>query len=198
MKIIDYSNDPRWYIHPQKDRECPNFFISLLLRYKDSIPDLEKISMAIETGTFEGDTAIFLSEIFDKVFTVEKFPENNPYTKKDLTEIYNEIKRKTDKIEFHFNNSPQFLKEILSRYPKERFFILLDAHTGRDTPVGKELDMIHQYSERNDHVIIIDDMIDAGRGNWPDVEEFNHILHTINKDYNIINTKLGRDAYLIY
>ena len=82
--------------------------------------------------------------------------------------------------------------------PNERFLILLDAHSGPYTPLKGELDSIKNYSNRKDHVIIIDDCKHLGQGTFPDLSEFETLLREINPEYNIINTQEGNQIYLVY
>lgn len=201
MKFIDLEQIKRY----QKKQELPVYsteqgpcFYKALLENKDHIKNLDDLKFAIETGTCKGGVARFLSKIFDKVFTVEKYITNNNYTKENLGNLYNDLNKKINNIEFHINSSEDFLNNILSKYPDERFFFFLDAHVGYDTSVREELETIAKRSNRNDHIIVIDDMKDVGHGSWPSLEEFYSLFYTINKNYNVLNTKLGRDIYLIY
>lgn len=202
MKLnLDYTNDPRWgqmsEIH-QRTLPIPNLFLSLLYRYQNEIPDLSDISFAVETGTHDARTSIFLAEHFDVVFTVELFPDSNPYDGKSYREHYNELSKKYDNLSFLFGTSEEVLKSVLEELPDERFFILLDAHSMMNGPLTEELKVIKNSSNRNDHVMLIDDCRDLGQGNFPTREEFENLLKDINPNYNIINTMEGNHVYLIY
>lgn len=202
MKLnLDYSNDPRWEevsdIH-KKTLPLPNIFLSIIYQYQNQIPNLDQIKLAIETGTYNGNTSRFLSEHFDLVFTVELFPDRNPYDGKNYRELYSQLQEKYENITFLFGTSEVAIQSILEEFPNERFFILLDAHSMLNGPLVEELKSIKSSSNRNDHVILIDDCRDLGQGNFPTLEEFESLLRDINPNYNIINTKEGNHIYLVY
>lgn len=202
MKLnLDYTGDSRWEqmsdIH-KKSLPIPNLFVSLLYQYQDKIPNLSEINFAIETGTHDGRTSIFLAEHFDVAFTVELFPDRNPYDGRSYREIYNQLSEKYENLTFLEGNSGEVLKSILEELPDERFFILLDAHSMLNGPLKEELGAIKEASNRNDHVMLIDDCRDLGQGNFPTLQEFTDVLKTINPNYNIINTLEGNHIYLVY
>jgi hypothetical protein len=202
MKLnLDYSGDPRWEQMSEthkKSLPIPNLFISLLYQYQNEIPNLSDINFAIETGTHDARTSIFLAEHFDVAFTVELFPDRNPYDGRSYRELYQELGQKYENLTFLFGTSEDTLKSILEELPDERFFILLDAHSMLDGPLTEELKSIKSASNRNDHVMLIDDCRDLGQGNFPTLSEFETLLRDINPNYNIINTKEGNHIYLIY
>jgi hypothetical protein len=202
MKLnLDYTGDSRWEqmseVH-RKSLPIPNLFVSLLYRYQNQIPNLKDINFAIETGTHDARTSIFLAEHFDVAFTVELFPDNNPYDGKSYRELYSEINQKNENLTFLFGNSTEVLTSVLEELPDERFFILLDAHSMLDGPLRDELIAINQSSNRKDHVMLIDDRRDLGQGNFPSLQEFKELLYAINPNYNIINTEEGNNIYLVY
>ena len=202
MKLnLDYSGDPRWEQMSEthkKSLPIPNLFISLLYQYQNEIPNLSDINFAIETGTHDARTSIFLAEHFDVAFTVELFPDRNPYDGRSYRELYQELGQKYENLTFLFGTSEDTLKSVLEELPDERFFILLDAHSMLDGPLTEELKSIKSASNRNDHVMLIDDCRDLGQGNFPTLTEFETLLRDINPNYNIINTKEGNHIYLIY
>jgi hypothetical protein len=67
-----------------------------------------------------------------------------------------------------------------------------------DGPLKEELSAIKGASNRNDHVILIDDCRDLGQGNFPTIQEFKDALYSINLNYTIINTEQGNHIYLVY
>jgi len=202
MKLnLDYSGDPRWEQMSEthkKSLPIPNLFISLLYQYQNEIPNLSDINFAIETGTHDARTSIFLAEHFDVAFTVELFPDRNPYDGRSYRELYQELGQKYENLTFLFGTSEETLKSVLEELPDERFFILLDAHNMLNGPLTEELKAIKSSSNRNDHVMLIDDCRDLGQGNFPTLAEFETLLRDINPNYNIINTKEGNHIYLIY
>ena len=86
----------------------------------------------------------------------------------------------------------------MSELPDERFFILLDAHSMLDGPLKHELELIKNSSNRNDHVILVDDCRDLGQGEYPTLDEFTELIKSINPNYTIKNTLVGNHVYLIY
>jgi hypothetical protein len=202
MKLnLDYTGDSRWEqmsdIHKQS-LPIPNLFVSLLYQYQDKIPNLDEINFSIETGTHDARTSIFLAEHFDVTFTVELFPDRNPYDGRSYRESYEQLAEKYGNLTFLEGNSAEVLKSVLEELPDERFFILLDAHSMLEGPLREELTAIKEGSNRNDHVMLIDDCIDLGQGNFPTLQEFTDLLKNINPDYNIINTMEGNHIYLVY
>jgi hypothetical protein len=202
MKLnLDYTNDPRWGkmsdIH-KKSLPIPSVFVSILYQYQDKIPKLDELKFAIETGTYDASTSVILSEHFDATFTVELFPDRNPYDGKSYRELYKELSEKHENITFLEGNSGDVLKSVLEELPDERFFILLDAHNMLQGPLKEELRAIKSVSNRNDHVMLIDDCRDLGQGNFPTLQEFKDALYEINPDYTILNTEQGNHIYLVY
>jgi len=202
MKLnLDYTGDPRWEqmsdVH-KNSLPIPNLFLSLLYQHQDKIPNLNEINFAIETGNHDARTSIFLAEHFDVAFTVELYPDKNPYDGKSYTEHYQEIGQKYENLTFLFGTSEDALKSVLEELPDQRFFILLDAHSMLNGPLTEELRVIKSASNRNDHVMLIDDCKDLGQGNFPTLAEFETLLKDINPNYNIINTKEGNHIYLVY
>jgi hypothetical protein len=201
MKLdLNYSNDPRWdrMSNAHKHLSVPNLFVHILSEYKNKITNLAEINLAIETGTFEGNTTEIMAEHFDKVFTVEKYVTKNPYTGKNNWDLYQKLGITHPNIQFNEGDSEVFLEKLLKEYPEERFFILLDAHHNEKGPLQKELETIRDFSRCKNHVIIVDDGADLGRGDFPTKEKFISILKEINPNYNIVNTTQGNQIYLIY
>jgi hypothetical protein len=201
MKLnLNYTNDIRWerMSSNHKNLFVPNLFIHILYEFKDKIDNLEKINFAVETGTFEGFTSEIMAEHFEQVFTVEKFVTKNPYTSKNNWDLYQKLLERYSNIQFNEGDSEVFLEGLFKQYPDERFFILLDAHHNERGPLQKELEIIRDYSNCKNHVIMVDDGADLGRGDFPTEETFTSILKEINPEYTIINTTLGNQIYLIY
>ena len=79
-------------------------------------------------------------------------------------------------------------------HPNEKMIFWLDAHNGtQEVPLLEEIKAIREYSNRKDHLIMIDDGEDMGQGNFPSLEEISKELKEINKDYNIIQSHHGRN-----
>ena len=202
MKLnLDYTGDPRWDDMSRLHRESmplPNLFLGLLYKYQDKIPNLQEINFAVETGTHDARTSKFLAEHFDVAFTIELFPDKNPYDGKSYKQIYEEIGKQHENLTFLFGDSRDVLGTVLSELSDERFFILLDAHSMLDGPLREELKIIKESSNRNDHVMLIDDCRDLGQGNFPTLSEFEELIRDINPDYTIVNTLEGNHIYIVY
>jgi hypothetical protein len=202
MKLnLDYTGDPRWEDMSRIHRETmplPNLFLGLLYQYQDKIPNLQDINFAVETGTHNARTSKFLAEHFDVVFTIELYPDENPYDGKNHKKHYEEIGNQHENLTFLFGDSRDILGTVLSELPDERFFILLDAHSMLEGPLREELKLIKENSNRTDHVMLIDDCRDLGQGNFPTLSEVTELLYEINPNYTIINTEEGNHIYLVY
>ena len=140
MKDIEYKrtderfeNVANWEKVHGIEFEIPNMFLSIARKYKDYTKDIETF---IETGTFEAVTTQLAAELFDNVYTVEKYVRNNPYTGKDLFKHYLDVSKKYSNIRFHEGSSFKFLEHILKN--KDQCVILLDAHTPTSCPLLKE------------------------------------------------------------
>ena len=198
MRQIKYNNDdPRWANMGPEHRgfKAPNVFLHVLL---DNLPfeKLENIDTFIETGTHEGETSKIFSEVFDSVHTVEKYVVNNPYGNRDFTELYKKIRETHPNISFYEGDSIKFLQEILSTINKQ-CVLLLDAHAHSKSPLAGELSAIKDSSVKN-NIIIIDDCVQLGSGNWPTQEQFESLIRDINSNYKIVNTGIGNDIILVY
>jgi hypothetical protein len=195
MKLdIDYTNDPRW---SQFDREktdfvVPNVFLDVILKYKERIPHLQDIEEAVETGTFMGNTAQFFAAHFNRVYTVEKNLTD------EKIKSYKQIRQTNKNIEFYHGSSDKALETIIQNNPDTTFLFLLDAHDEYESPLTGELNAIFKYSNKRNHVILIDDCYDLGYGNWPNKTQMYEMLNKINNDFVIENTKIGRDIYIAY
>jgi putative lipase involved disintegration of autophagic bodies len=200
MIFKEYSKQTDKWVEVAKTHNItnvPNAFAQVLYNYKDKI-QLQDVNEAIETGTFEGETAIIFSDLFHKVHTVEQYMTNNTYTSIDLEEKYKELKNQYKNIDFYVGDSVNFLKKILSNNTSTQFVILLDAHTPSYSPILQELQAIKESSTINNHIIIIDDCIDLNSSGWPTRENLIQTIKSINENYKIENTGLGREITIIY
>lgn len=196
MKNIDYSYDKRWELcdidHKQRCR-APNWFIGLLLQESEHIKDLENIKYALETGTYKGYTTEFLCAHFDKVYSIEKFPEQNFYGGDSLRDLYIQLEQKHTNLRINIGDSKYIMPDILSSHPRDRFVFIFDAHNGPTGPLLDELDAIINKSQNTEHVIIIDD--------WGDFTSQHELIkskiYKINDNYNIVESTFGRCGILI-
>lgn len=139
-----------------------------------------KNDIFFETGTYEGWLTRIAKDFgFTKVVTIEI---NN--------ELYNKaISMSTEyqDIEFHLGNSVDIMKNILPNYIEEKITFWLDAHPSgycdeNTWPIFQELITIKNYSKRNDHIILIDDI----RLFSPEqIEKAKKLALDINPDYKI-------------
>ena len=112
---FDYTNDSRWSLCSEIHKNfgiSPNWFVNVLLTFIDKTR-LERYKISIETGTFEAYTTECFAELFDKVYTIEKYITNNIYTNINLIEKYKLLKNKHNHINFYTGDSTHFLKYIL-------------------------------------------------------------------------------------
>ena len=124
-------------------------FSGRLSVYKEvvSLAQKHKIRIAVETGTYKGDTALALAEIFDETHTVELDESNYLHCVDRL--------RVSERIFCHHGNSPDWLNSFLPQYPQPIFFYL-DAHWGDYWPILDELRAIARCGHPG-AVIAIDD-----------------------------------------
>ena len=201
MKLLNYKDDIRWNLCSEIHKHhgvSPSWFITVLLQYKDQIRDLENINIAIETGTHKASTTLFFAEVFDQVYTVEKYAtSNNVYSSENLIDIYKEIIKTHNNIHFYEGDSPKFIQDILPTI-KERCVILLDAHSMSSSPLREELIAIKQSIQNNDCVIIVDDTADLGSGSWPSKSEMEQLLLNINPNFKFNYTGLARNIMICF
>lgn len=196
MKVIDYSRDKRWDIcdenHKQKC-EAPNWFIGLLYRERNLIKDFKGIKYALETGTYKGYTTQFLCDHFDRVYSIEKYPDQNFYGGDSLRDIYAQLETKYTNLKISIGDSSSILPKILNRHLEDRFVFIFDAHIGPEGPLLNELETVNRESHNKNHVIIIDD--------WGDFNSQHSIIkskiYEINPDYSIVEAPFGRCGILI-
>lgn len=186
--------EDRWDMCEQRHRDtwlapCP--FLDVLFRYQNVLPDLGSIKIFIETGTFQGWTADIMAKHFDQVYTVEKFLDDE----KEVN--HTNIKNNNSNIEFLYGDSDIELEKIAPKINKERAVILLDAHSNDNSPLSKELEVIKNLFN-NQSIIMVDDTCDLGHGTFPTKEKFEQALYSINPNYTITYTGLGREICLIY
>lgn len=175
------------------ENDLPSTVLNILFDNlsQNKIKNPEEVKSAIETGTFDGHTSMHLAGQFDRVLTVEKYVDNFGLPH------YKRVKDNFKNIEIYSGDSPTFLKDILTQSPDERFFFWLDAHNGTsEVPLLNELNCIKTFSNRKDHIIMIDDGHDMGWGIFPTFDVLTAAVKEINPDYNLVNTKYGRDIMI--
>lgn len=161
--------------------------------YDVKLKTLEKFNLPdstwVETGTFYGETTLFLSQISKKVFTIEASAELYSETQKKFSE--------NKKINSIFGKSQRELPKILEKLSGNVCF-WLDAHFcgpntfDQDThcPIVFELESIFKkISNFKDVNILIDDIRDfsAGRSDYPDKNMLIHLAGPLISQWEIIN-----------
>lgn len=106
------------------------------------------ITTVIETGTWLGYTADFLSLVFDEVHTIEISEIHYLLAEERLKNSSNVIR--------HFGSSEKVLHTILPDLQEQRLLFYLDAHWGVDWPLLNELEEIAR-THKDNCLIIIDD-----------------------------------------
>jgi hypothetical protein len=127
----------------------------------------------VETGTYDGETSLAMSLLFEKVFTCDVIDW------KRRPEIYF-----ADNLTYETKTSPDFLRAHLPEIRKQSIFFL-DAHWGAFWPLRDELSII--FSQCENPLIVIDDF-DAGNGLCFDQYEdrkldLNYIAENVPPDY---------------
>lgn len=153
-------------------------FIELLERHREEL-DYVGIKTFFEAGTFNGNNAADFANIFEKVITTEI--SEGRY--KESKHKYQENK----KISFVLGDATTHLREILKNNPNERMVILLDDHNGYESYIKEELAVIEKYS-KTDHIVIIDDARNFGRGTYPTIEEIQRLVELCGQGYEIIKS----------
>jgi len=118
-----------------------------------------KLEVALETGTWLGNTTKFLSCIFEEVDSIE--------IDKNYYNLSTQNLRLFKNARVHFGNSATALLPLLnSKMLGKRLFCYLDAHWYSDWPLLDEIRQISQ-THRDNCVLMIDDIKVPGR---PDIQ----------------------------
>jgi hypothetical protein len=149
------------------------------------------LSTFIETGTFEGGTAIWASKHFKNVLTIEN--------SKTLYDQVMEKNKHIRNIEFLFGNSTENLKQIVPKLDKTVIF-WLDAHwCGGDSygeknqcPILQELETI--IKSGIPHCILIDDArlflspppLPNKIDQWPTIDRLLNKIQSGSEQYYIV------------
>jgi hypothetical protein len=113
-----------------------------------------QIDVAIETGTYFGNTTRFLSSCFDEVHTIEISNEFYQKSAESLQDCKN--------VHCHLGSSEKVLHEKLPELKNKRILFYLDAHWNEFWPLLDELQEISQ-THRDQCIIVIDDFKVPGR-----------------------------------
>lgn len=197
----NYTNHSRWNDLSDKHKNTltiPNLFANILHEYQDKIPDTQNLRSAIETWTFDAKTTSILANHFDIVFTVELYPDVNPYDQISYREIHEGFSKDYDNITFLYGPLNEVIPEILSELPDERFMFLLDFHRNSTNPIKDEIETIKKYSRNKNHVFLIDDCNFLGTLNFPTPQELKELLYSINPEYTLVEINDGNKIMLVY
>ena len=168
------------------------------------------ISTFIESGTYQGQTALWAAQHFEKVYTIEKSIELYERVSAQYNNLHN--------VNFLFGDTRAVLKDIV---PKQQCASIywLDAHWSGgitygekdECPLIRELEIINANSNFTEQFILIDDARlflkpppPPHNGNeWPDINQviktltFNKNRYTaINEDV-IINVPLSAKSIVV-
>ena len=106
------------------------------------------IQIAIETGTYTGNTTVFLSFLFDRVHTIE-YDENTYHTTRETLHRY-------PNIISHLGSSEVVLSKILPSLEGERLLLYLDAHWYNFWPLRDEI-LVASLTHIDNCILVIDD-----------------------------------------
>jgi predicted O-methyltransferase YrrM len=117
----------------------------------ESIAQIQKPRLIVETGTFRGTTTEKLAEVGVPVVTIEAGHRNYAYARVRL--------RKFSNVRLCFGDSRQQLREVFRAMgPAQRpgqLFAYLDAHWNADLPLAEEIDIVFRWDPGA--IIMIDD-----------------------------------------
>lgn len=116
----------------------------------DTITDLVKVDLIVETGTFRGTTTEYISKkVSCPIYTVELSIRFYTFSK---------LRFKKNKNVTVFNNDSRVFLNNLSKekeWKDKTIFFYLDAHWNADLPLNEELDII--FSNWENAIVLVDD-----------------------------------------
>lgn len=118
-----------------------------------SLKQTHRLTAAVETGTFQGNTTRALNLLFDNVHSIEIIEKNYKHSKEHL--------QGNEQIHLHLGDSTQTLPLILKELQNESVLLYLDAHWGRNWPILDEIKAAAQ-THKDRCVIVIDDVLVPG------------------------------------
>lgn len=113
------------------------------------------IPVAVETGTFRGQTTEYFNNTFSKVFTVEINPQELSKVFANQANIGLSVGPFSG-VHFVTGDSAEQLPKILELVKGQRKLVYLDAHWFDDWPLKKELLAIGE-SDPDNTIVVIDD-----------------------------------------
>ena len=126
--------------------------------YINYLKEALQLEVAVETGTWQGETAKCLAFLFQAVHTIE--------VQSDIFKKAKNTFRNHSNVNLYHGNSPEVLNKILPTLENKRALFYLDAHWFSDWPLIAELEAIGKTHYDN-CVIVIDDIKVPGRGDIP-------------------------------
>lgn len=117
----------------------------------DHLLKYTKTKIGIETGTSFGSTTTYLSDVLEKVYSIEVNEESYIKAKETLKDVKN--------IKLYLGSSERVLEKIFNEKKEltnENIFFYLDAHWEDYWPLLDELDVISKYC-KDKAIICIDD-----------------------------------------
>jgi len=110
------------------------------------------IDAAVETGTYQGETTVFFSLLFDEVHTIEISTDQFNKTRKNLAGL-----PFCSNTTCHLGSSEEVLKTLLPMLEDKFILFYLDAHWYKHWPLLNELEEISK-THRDRCIIMIDDI----------------------------------------
>lgn len=107
-----------------------------------------KIDSVVETGTFQGNTTVFFSYLFDDVHTIELNPVTYAETQNKLSHLNN--------VSCYKGSSDMVFKNLLPTLKGKTVLFYLDAHWNQYWPLLREIEEIAK-THKDQCVIVIDD-----------------------------------------
>jgi hypothetical protein len=143
------------------------------------LKNLFNVKCVLETGTYEGNTTIFLAENFEAVYSVEITEHFYQLSKSKCNNLSN--------VKIFKDSSEKFLSQILPSLNEEYESIIfyLDAHWENYWPLKDEILEISKYF-KNRAIIIIDDFYVPNRNFQFDSYQ------NLNCDWNFIENEIKK------
>jgi hypothetical protein len=131
---------------------------------------VNKLRTFVETGTYDGETALAMLDVVDTVYTIELGDKQFDAAIARLVEH--------PEVRALYGDSAKLLPVVLDRLFAPAL-IWLDAHPGEpgtagtygETPLRAELHAIFDEHQTEKHVVMIDDARLLGEPGWPTLDE---------------------------
>lgn len=116
------------------------------------------LKVAVETGTWKGESTALFALLFSEVHTIEVLDSHYKIATENLAQFSN--------THCHFGSSPETLNRILPALAGQPALFYLDAHWNEYWPLLDELDAISK-THKDNCVVVIDDIKVPGRPEIP-------------------------------